>query len=185
MKLNELLQDIFKVTGPTGSLTIQDDYTLTGKALELFKDRILECEEFENVEELIILDEPSRTNTLKMVNEIKFGKKMHLWSISLSPSIYEPEEMTKPVKDGITVLPTFFDTKSFLPMKGITIFWNPEISELSEEEKKEYLIGQFKKALKNPDDYKIPPKRFIMIRGTFEIINKNDLEYMTSMEIVL
>ena len=95
MKLQETFEELL--------LDIQsDDLTehniLISKFLNLHKETILNCDEFKDVDELIIIESPSLANTnneifdsisYKISNKTKFYGKAYLYSIGLTPRLYD------------------------------------------------------------------------------------------------
>ncbi len=205
MKISEFLQDLFEKTGPTfGGNVISDDYMLTPEMLKIpqIKEGLLKCEEFENTKELIIMDGPRQeieiegqkagmkpTSTMKLIEGIKFKEKVYLYSIFLTPAIYEPSDFIKPIKDDVCITPILYTPGDFVPMKAISVFFSPEshqdanskINEKAEQEFKESLIEKFKKALDNPKEYRVKEKKAIMIRGciseSIELRKEKEIDY--------
>jgi len=189
MKISEFLQNLFKITGPTFNGSVSNDYMLTPEMLKmpLIRDGLLKCEEFENTKELIIMDAPSieievendktkkgDSATMLLMEGIKFKEKVYLYSIFLTPTIWEVEDYMKPVKDDICVTPAIYDPMDFMSRRGVTVFFSPEVLQdaniFKEESFKEALIEKFKKALDNPKEYTPKEKRVVMIRG---LMNKS------------
>lgn len=56
MKLSEILPDMFKLANK--NLNMDDYYNITPEMLKIpmIKEKLLQCEEFSGIEELIILD---------------------------------------------------------------------------------------------------------------------------------
>ena len=76
---------------------------LAGKSLKLCEEIILNCDEFKDVDELIIIESPSLANTdneildsisYKISDKSKFLGKAYLYSIGLTPRLYD--ENNKP-----------------------------------------------------------------------------------------
>jgi hypothetical protein len=181
MKIKELLDVVFKV-GPVKHEKFNiTDYCLYGKKhLENIKEEILKCEEFSECTELTILDNPVYENdgesymvqTYKVIEGQKFGGKGFLLSISLSPEIFNPETIHKPVKDGACITPTLYDPLTFEPTKKIVLQFSPErvqdgISNNGEVIRQE-LHDLLDKVLDNPQDYQIKGERSVLVRGIFE-----------------
>jgi hypothetical protein len=181
MKIKELLDVVFK-DGPVKHEKFNiTDYCLYGKHyLENIKEEILKCEEFSECTELTILDNPAYENdgesymvqTYKVIEGQKFGGKGFLLSISLSPEIFNPETIHKPVKDGACITPTLYDPLTFEPTKKIVLQFSPErvqdgISNNVEVIRQE-LHDLLDKVLDNPQDYQIKGERSVLVRGIFE-----------------
>ena len=181
MKIKELLDVVFK-DGPVKHENFNiTDYCLYGKKhLEHIKEEILKCEEFSECTELTILDNPAYENdgksckvqTYKVIEGQKFGGKGFLLSISLSPEIFNPETIHKPVKDGACITPTLYDPLTFEPTKKIVLQFSPERVQDGISNNVE-VIGQelhdlLDKVLDNPQDYQIKGERSVLVRGIFE-----------------
>ena len=150
MKLSEFLPDVFRLVGK-GINT--DDYVLLPEVLKIpfVKEGLLQCEEFANIEELIILDHPSmqeidvetgkiitssggteKTKVIKTVSSIiksgtKFKGKLYLYSFALTPTVCDANDLLKPVKDNITIGPTLYDNENFIPIIPLVMFVNVEL----------------------------------------------------------
>ena len=183
MKIAEFLQKLFEITGKTH---YNNEYLLVADMLKIptIKEGLLKCEEFENTKEIIFLEQPNPklningeekeypTSVLKAYDGLKFKEKVYLHSIFLSPTIYDAKDMLHSVKDDVAITPLFFDDNDFTPKKAITIFFNPEQMQdeiiQGDEVVKEKIIEKLKKALENPEEYRMKEKRAIMIRGLNE-----------------
>lgn len=181
MKLKELLDEIFK-DGPIEQEKFGIiDYTLYGKKhLELIKDKLLQLEEFSELDELTILDHPTyeidgnvyTTNTYKLVEGQKFGGKGFLLSVSLTPETYDPDTIHTPVKDGACISQTVYDPETFEPFKKIVLQFSPERIQdgISNHENliRQELHELLDKILDNPQDYQVKGERHVLVRGVFE-----------------
>jgi len=188
MKMSEYLQSLFEISHGTKAekgLGFTEEYMLTPDILKapIVQEALLRCDEFENVKHLVILDEPfiqlekggevetHKTVTVKVGDTLKFkGPKVYLYSIFLTPIIYDKENLTEPVKNEACITPIFYGS-DFVPRRGITLFLTPEFNSSNPEELqsevKELLIERFKNVLNNPGEYLMKEKRAIMICGYF------------------
>jgi hypothetical protein len=181
MKIKELLDVVFK-DGPVEheNFNITDYYLYGKKHLENIKEEILKCEEFSECTELTILDYPTYENdgesykvqTYKVIEGQKFGGKGFLLSISLSPEIFNPETIHKPVKDGACITPILYNPLTFEPTKKIVLQFSPERIQdgISNHEAiiRQELHDLLDKVLDNPQDYQIKGERYVSVRGVFE-----------------
>ena len=190
MKLKELLDEVFEVFQPVkakGDCSfISGELHLASQHLKLLKDRLLECEEFKDVTEFNIIDTPHletsdkrtfATYTMKLPKDAKFSGRVFLYSIGLSPEVYDPKTCYDPVKDGACITPTIYDAESFVPMKKIILAHNPECNSDFESDYKKLLHDLLDKVLDNPLDYQAKGERSIMVRGIFECVHENGVEY--------
>jgi hypothetical protein len=178
--LTDLLQEkkIFIANGISFS-----DFSLNFEQLALLRSELLACDEFKDVEELIILQslitsntegKPLVTQTLRITDGIKFQGKVYLYGLSLSPEIFDPMVAYSPVKDGLGLSPTLYNPINFTPEKRIILTYTPEQAQDSiiqnDEEFKRNIHKLLDKVLDNPEEYQVHGDRYIMIRGLFETI---------------
>jgi len=133
-------------------------------------DKLKTLDEFADCD-LDIIDSPifdgAQTQTIKLKKNTKFKGKLSLYSIQLTPVMYDPENYKKPVKDGCVITPVIYDPKDFTPYKEISIRFNVESNEMNEEEKKKEIVGILEKILDKPEDYTSKGSRGIILRGIF------------------
>jgi hypothetical protein len=181
MKLKELLDEIFK-DGPiqTNQFGLTD-YTLYGsQTLEPLKDKLLECDEFKNLHSLRFVDTPTFragdevyvVETYKLMDVSKFKGAGVILSIALTPEIYDPNILFKPVKDGAAITPSFYDPTNFEPYKRIILEFSPERIQdgISNHEEiiRQELHDLLDKVLDNPEDYRVKGERSVLVRGVFQ-----------------
>src|ERR1035437_5753489 len=132
MKLRELVTPIFE------SLNVQpagyyDDCSIKGEALELLKEKIKECDEFKQVEEIIIVDNATIEIEGRNISTQCFmckgdgflkGKTFYLYRIDRSPEVYDSATLYKPVKNNASLTPIVAD--EFKLYQTISIRINPE-----------------------------------------------------------
>ncbi|MFW6377688.1 MAG: hypothetical protein ACOCZ5_03480 [bacterium] len=170
MKLQEVFEPILRnVTSSTDMLLHNN---ISGKSLELFKDILLKCDEFKNVDELVILEAPhvSNTNkeivksiTYKIANNTKFEGKVYLYGISLTPELYDYEHLLQPIKNDCNISHRQYNPNDFTHVyRNIMIRFNPEDYNRNE------LHEKLDDILNNPEDYKIKGIQNIIVRGIFE-----------------
>ncbi len=111
----------------------------------------------------------------KLVGDIPIddykGRSCYFYSIVYSPTIYDPKEITTPVKNGMVISPLLYNPTTFEPSRKITIEWKPEdlfhekdIQPITWEDEKTYLREKLEALLANPEDYKPKGRRGLMIR---------------------
>jgi hypothetical protein len=183
MFLKDLLTDIFKTTGHFnyGGML---DYLLMGDNLELFKDMLMGCDEFMDVERFEIIRQPiiPRVIGLPMESEIikinsgtRFTGNFKIFSISLTPEMFDPNLMYKPVHEGASISPTIYDETTFTPKKTITMTWSPELAQdvrAFQPLENTYRYRQefhdlLDRILNTPEQYQMKGFRSIMVRGIF------------------
>lgn len=190
MKLKELVDDIFK-DGPlkpydTMGFNIPN-YTLYGeKDLSEYKEKLLQCDELSEVDELEIIsfpfitidNKPIQAQSLVIGDGIKIKGKCYLLSVMYTPEMYDPKLMNEPVKDGAYITPTIYDPETFEPSKKIMISFSPErpATEFdSENLLRQELHDLLDKIFDSPEDYTIKGVRKILIRGIFENVESSSI----------
>ena len=95
----------------------------------------------------------------------------YFYQIVYSPVIYDPKDITIPVKDGMVISPLLYNPATFEPSRKITIEWKPEdlfhekdIQPITWEDEKTYLRDKLEALLANPEDFKPKGRRGLMIR---------------------
>ncbi len=185
MKLKELIE-IVKLTKKEDELYM--DNTLYGKNLEKYKDIIMNTDEFKECESLEIIEYPivkSRNGegltpyTIKLSDLMKFKGKCYLLSLNLTPEMYDPNQLLKPVKNGAAMGPAIYDPSTFEPRKHILLTWSPEMSQdISGVNDELTLRNDIHKllddVLDNPDEYKTKGFRAVLVRGLFEVVEDGE-----------
>jgi len=184
MKLKELIE-IVKLTKKED---VYMDNTLYGKNLEKYKDIIMNTDEFKECESLEIIEYPivkSRNGegltpyTIKLSDLMKFKGKCYLLSLNLTPEMYDPNQLLKPVKNGAAMGPAIYDPSTFEPRKHILLTWSPEMSQdISGVNDELTLRNDIHKllddVLDNPDEYKTKGFRAVLVRGLFEVVEDGE-----------
>ena len=177
MNLAEFLIELTKSIPDAFSLG--NENFLQGERLRVsfVLDKLKTLDEFSECE-LDIIDTPFhdglQTQVLKLGKNTKFKGKLHLYSISLTPKLYNPETYRKPVKDGCVLTPIIYNPEDFTPFKEIIIRFNPESEPgITEEMKKEQIKGKLEEILNNPQEYEPKGERGILIRGIFSEVTSD------------
>ena len=151
---------------------------LNSKVLEEVKDELLKLDVFSECDDLEIVhypifklgeDKVLTTQIHKYGEDIKYRGKCYLYSISLTPEMYEPSKVLIPVKDGASISPILYDPSTFEPSKKIVLTFSPE-GQMDDETKKQEIRDLLNKVLDNPEEYKTKGTRGVLIRGVFEIV---------------
>ena len=189
MKLKELMDNVFN-DGPVKPYDTMSfgmgNYTLYGeKELLEYKEKLLECDEFSEVNELNFMSLPFITidnkslnaQTLKINGDTKIKGKCYLLSVMYTPEMFDPSTFNKPVKDGAAITPIVYDPTTFEPKRSILLSFSPERkqefppSEFNGEELiRQELHDLLDKVIDNPDEYIVKGTRGLIIRGIFEKI---------------
>ena len=95
----------------------------------------------------------------------------YFYQIVYSPVIYDPKDITIPVKDGMVISPLLYNPATFEPSRKITIEWKPEdlfhnkgIQPITWDDEKAYLREKLEALLASIDEYKPKGRRGLMIR---------------------
>ena len=165
-----------------------DETCLYGNELDKYKNNIKECDEFAKCDSLDILTMPLvkgnddkiyTSNTVKLSDLMEFKGKCYLLSLALTPEMYDPSQLIKPVKNGAAMGPTMYDPLTFEPRKRILLTWSPEMVQDilnidTEQEQRHIIHNLLDDVLDNPEEYKTKGFRGILVRGLFEVIDNND-----------
>lgn len=204
MKLKELVEEIlnseeFKNRLNSSELkTFNILYqTIYGLDLETYVDRIKQCDEFLECEELHILKTPLATTeygesitipSLKNVDEQKFKGKCYLLSLILTPEMYDPKKIHEPVLDGACITPIMYNPNTFEPHRKIVLSFSPEspqyesiyglgnsnvMENLEENQMKKIktkIHETIDKVFENPELYQVKGEKGLLVRGLFEIV---------------
>jgi hypothetical protein len=192
MKLKEFLEVALLGKKDNPNLTNQtfvDETCLYGNELDKYKNIIKECDEFAKCDSLDILTMPLvkgkypdkiyTTNTIKLSDLMEFKGRCYLLSLGLTPEMYDPSRLLKPVKNGAAIGPTIYDPSTFEPRKHILLTWSPEMAQdVSGANDELTLRNDIHKllddVLDNPEEYKTKGLRGVLVRGLFEVIDNND-----------
>ena len=166
------------------------DPILNSKELEEVKDELLKFDVFSECDDLEIVHFPTfkvgedkilTVQTFKYNEGMKIKGKCHLYSISLTPVMYDPNQLIKPVKNGAAMGPTVYDPMTFEPRKHILLSWSPEMAQdLSGSNDETTLRNDIHKllddVLDNPEEYRTKGTRHVLIRGVFETVENKRRE---------
>lgn len=182
MKLQELLKEILLDKPQVDDFFGLDGLTIYGKnKLEPYKDKILQCEEFSECEELHFMDypfllqnddRPIKADAYKLNEGQRFRGVCYLLSLSLTPEVFDPNTIHTPVKDGACITPILYNPETFTPLKKIVLEYNVEKSQDGfvdgEYEVKMEMKNLLEKVLDNPKEYLVKGERGVIVRGVFE-----------------
>jgi hypothetical protein len=188
MNLKEKLEDILLQNRPEPNTgPFQQENTLYGaEQLNLVREILLKDETFKDCNELNFVsfptiqigDKPMNMMSYKWTEDFKFKGKCYLLSLSLTPEMYDPNSMTKIVKDGANISPTMYDPITFEPKKKILLEFSmdrPQDGVTNHEEViRQELHGLLDKVLNDPDTFRIKGVRGLLIRGLFETVETKD-----------
>jgi len=203
MKLQELINEIFssgELKNKKGYLVNVNgltDNTIYGEELEPYLERIKQCEEFSECEEIVImkipvtLDENNKniqTKNYKVLTNHKFKGKCYLLSLYLTPEMFDPKKIHEPVLDGACITPTIYNPITFEPKKKIVLEFSPEISQdqtiyafgnpsmindvenTQQEQLRKRLHETLDKIFDNPEIYQVKGEKGVIVRGMFEVV---------------
>ena len=110
---------------------------------------------------------------------MEFKGRCYLLSLALTPEMYDPNILLKPVKNGAAMGPTMYDPLTFIPRKHILLTWSPEmVQDVSGTKDELTLRNDIHKllddVLDNPEEYKTKGLRAVLVRGLFEVIDNYD-----------
>lgn len=156
MKLRQLLKAHFDTNGPTNMGRGVIDYNLNPQLLAVYEEELAKCVEFSGSKIVIIPEvksgKPQRALsgydedgvpiynmtlsalslddepivTVKLSEKTKFAPTVKIYSISLSPEIFDPQDIFTTKMDTVCITPVMYDLESFTPAKRIVITFSPE-----------------------------------------------------------
>jgi hypothetical protein len=163
------------------------DPILNSKVLEEVKDELLKLDVFSECDDLEIVHFPTfklEDGKTVLAQNFKYGEgmklkgKCYLYSISLTPEMYDPIKAFEPVKNGASISRTVYDPMTFEPRKHILLTWSPEMAQdLRGSNDEKTLRNDIHKllddVLDNPEEYRTKGTRHVLIRGVFEVVGGN------------
>jgi hypothetical protein len=166
------------------------DPILNSKVLEEVKDELLKFDVFSECDDLEIVHIPAfvledgkavLAQSFKYEEGMKIKGKCYLYSISLTPEMYDPIKAFEPVKNGASISPTVYDPMTFEPRKHILLTWSPEMAQdLRGSNDETTLRNDIHKllddVLDNPEEYRTKGTRHVIIRGVFETVENKRRE---------
>ena len=184
MKLKEFLEIALIGEKNDSNLGFEEN-VIYGENLDKYKHLIKECDEFAKCNSLDILTMPLvkgkngevyTTQTIKLTDLMEFKGRCYLLSLGLSPEMYDPNQLIKPVKNGAAMGPIMYDPLTFEPRKHILLTWSPEMAQdVSGTNDELTLRNDIHKllddVLDNPEEYKTKGLRAVLVRGLFEVID--------------
>lgn len=137
MELKNLLEFVFKVQPKTdGHLK---DLELKGDVLRNIHKELMETDTFANTN-LVIIDQPTTKipvdesnwllkscQTFRVTDNTKFDGDFHLYSIEISPRMYNTDLLHEFDDRMAIVSPNIYDPETFVPYKYIMLRWSPEL----------------------------------------------------------
>ena len=191
MKLKEFLEValISKKNNPNLlTESFVDETSLYGGELVKYKDTIKECDEFAKCDSLDILTMPLvkqingkilTPQMIKLSDLTEFKGKCYLLSLAITPEMYDPSQLLRPVKNGAAIGPTIYDPLTFEPRKHILLTWSPEITQDilgldTEKEQRQVIHKLLDDVLDRPEEYKTKGVRNVLVRGLFEVIDNSE-----------
>ena len=180
MNLNEKMQDLLKqpeqiLVGKYGHDTIYGK-----EQLEKIRELISQDETFKGCDEINFLSYPvvqvdgktMSVQTYKWEEGLKFSGKSYILSLALTPKMYDPSQILKPIKNGAGLSPVLYNPENFEPVKKIILEFRPDRPQdgITNHEAviRQELHDLLDKVLDNPENYLMEGKRELLIRGIFE-----------------
>ncbi len=156
MKLRQLIKAHFDTNGPTNMGRGIVDYVLNPELLQVYIEELNHCIEFggskiEIINEIksgkpkriitghdedgipiyrmelstvTMQDEP--IVTVKLGAKIKFAPVIKIFSISLGPEIFDPNDIFKTKVNTVWLTPTIYDPETSIPTKRIVVTYSPD-----------------------------------------------------------
>ena len=94
----------------------------------------------------------------------------YVYKLAFTPTMYEPGDLYRPVKDGCVFAPIMYDPNTFTPTQSITLTWSPEFPQdinapkRTYEDDKQMIRDMLEKVLSNPEEYRPEGYRGCLVR---------------------
>jgi len=181
MKLRQLLKAHFDTNGPTPMGKGIMDYILNPKLLAVYQEELEQCGEFNGSKIVIIPEVKSGKSqrvmtgydeegipmydikfetvspegesiiTTKLSERTKFAPVTKIFSISLGPDIFDPQDIFQTKVDTVCITPSIFDQETMKPTKRIVITFDPEVAQ-------DGALKSLKKEIKEREKDEIKPE---------------------------
>ena len=175
MKLRQLLKAHFETNGPTQMGRGILDFELNSKLLTVYLDELHKCFEFSGSEiEIIDTINPGKPKrvitghdeegipmynlelipttidgetivTTKLNEKTKFAPTVKLYSISLTPEMYDTTDFLNGEMDTVQVTPNMYDPQTMKPLNRIILTYSPDTAQHN-------AINELRRELKAKDD---------------------------------
>ena len=136
---------------------------------EMFKECNLTL--FDELDETHLLHPLEKYKSIKLGNRTKFVDKLFIYEISITPAMYNIDEMNAQPKNNASISPAMYNPNSLQPFKVIKIWFNPEGKD--EDTIRKNLIIKFNDVLDNPSEYSVSTHG-VILRGFFSRVNGED-----------
>lgn len=153
---------------------------LHGKPLKLFKDKILECDEFKTCTKLNIVDLPAfldNEEQSRVVSSMKIGDNInydigecYLYSINLTPEIFDLSKHVVIINNKGGITPIIYDPISFNPRRLLVLNSRVDLDDLLENKTefvRELLHKNLDEMLDNPEQHLFKGDKYVIVRGYF------------------
>jgi hypothetical protein len=176
------LVDLLRKKMNDGELPSQDEQLFIGSAqLETMLEELKQCDEFKDCNLLIakfpVMPDPHKEGqtihmqTLRLHQDVRFAGISYLYSINLTPKMFDMDELIEPVKDGCLITPTVMDVKTFKLNKKVVLSFNEfddDNIKVNSDLVKAELKRKIDQIFEDPESYTPPGHRSIMLRGMFK-----------------
>jgi len=170
MKFKELIVPLLKSINE--GVDSYYEISLKGEALEMFKERIKECDEFKNVDDIVIMDSTfdeklGSTCCYKLKDGMELKNTVYLYSIFLSPEVYDKESFYKHVKNNAS-LNQLYDSSTFKLSYDLLI--NVSLEDIQDDNvlktgARQKIHSLLDDILDNPNEYKVKGTKEVIVRG--------------------
>ena len=176
------LVDLLRKKMTVGELPSQDGQVFIGSAaLETMLEELKQCDEFKDCNLVIanypVMPDPHKEGntiqmqTLRLHQDVRFSGISYLYSINLTPKMFDMDELIKPVKDGCLITPPIMDVDTFKLKKKIVLSFD-EYDENNIQVNRDLVKAELKRKIdqifEDPESYTPPGHRSIMLRGMFK-----------------
>jgi hypothetical protein len=113
--------------------------------------------------------------SVKLGNGFKFKNKCYLFSLTLSPEIFNPEDLNKEVKNNASISPLIYDPTNFEPHKILRLKINHDELVHNKKEIIKNVQKLVEDIINNSEEYTPKGNRSVIFRGVYQhLLNDED-----------
>lgn len=156
---------------------VKDFSSIKGEELKKIKESILECDEFKNVQSLIILESPVvvgdndkilSTSQVKIQENLSFSGTVYLYDIKVNKNTNDITNILSPIKEeGAAVTNCMMGFSGLKPLKKIILDFSIENLQDDDNKERNRLHQLLDNVLDNVNSYENNKMLDVFLRGIF------------------
>ncbi len=179
------LVDLLRKKMTDGELPTEDGQVFIGSAaLETMVKELKQCDEFKDSNLVIapypVMPDPHKKGdtismwSYRLHQDVRFSGICYLYSINLTPKMFEMSDLIRPVKDGCVLSPEVMDEDTFKYIKKVGLSFNAYDEQGIQRPTdliKEQLKLKIDQIFDDPESYTPQGHRSIILRGMFKYLH--------------